>query len=67
MVGGVSSSWTLLLLAVTNRRHWTSLPRNIMLYRARGVEPVEEVAVLESDEGENSSEAGGDMNCQGDL
>ena len=44
-----------------------TLPRNIMLYRASGVEPVEEVAVLESDEGENSSEAGGDMNCQGDL
>ena len=48
-------------------REVPTLPRNIMLYRARGVEPVEEVAVLESDEGENSSEAGGDMNCQGDL
>ena len=41
-----------------------TLPKHIMLFRARGVEEVE---VVESGEGESSSEADDDVNCEGDL
>ena len=41
-----------------------TLPKHIMLFRARGVEEVE---VVESGEGESSSETDDDVNCEGDL